>query len=455
MITDLTTGSPYKKLIKLSLPMVLSIVFQQLYNIVDSIIVGRFVGTDALAAVGASYSITMIFMAVATGSSIGITVVVSRCFGGKRYGDLKCSVWTSVFALAALAVVFTVAGAALSRPMMQILNTPQQYIGDAVAYLQIYFYGLITVYLYNVCTGVFNGLGDANTTLYFLIFSSVLNVALDIIFVKTLSLGVAGAAWATLIAQSLAAVLSFIVMLRRLKRLKSEPYRLFSFKKLATVAKIAVPSILQHSFVSVGNVFVQKRVNDFGPDVAAAYTAAIKLNTFAVSCYTSMSNAMSTFTAQNLAAGRLERVKKSFLTGNIILWAVCLPFMVAFLFFGREMVGLFADETISANYSEVVGIGADFLRIVSPFYLIIGVKLIADGINRGAERMVAFMTSTFADLALRVVFAFVLSLPVLALNERGIWLSWPIGWVVSTIISIIFYAAGGWKKAAATAEEKQ
>ena len=177
MITDLTTGSAYKKLVKLSLPMMLSIVFQQLYNIVDSIIVGRFVSTDALAAVGASYSITMIFMAIATGSAIGITVVVSRFFGSKQYAKLKTAVWTAFISVSVLAIVLSIAGAIASPFAMRALDTPAQYIDDSIEYLQIYFYGLIGVYVYNVCTGAFNGLGDANTTLYFLIFSSIATAA--------------------------------------------------------------------------------------------------------------------------------------------------------------------------------------------------------------------------------------------------------------------------------------
>ncbi len=449
MITDLTTGSAYKKLVRLSLPMMLSIVFQQLYNIVDSIIVGRFVGTNALAAVGASYSITMIFMAIATGTAIGITVVVSRFFGSKNYAKLKTAVWTAFISVSVLAIVLSAAGAFASRFMMKLLDTPAEFINDATQYLQIYFYGLIGVYIYNVCTGAFNGLGDANTTLYFLIFSSVANVGLDLLFVCALDMGVAGAAWATFISQMLAAALSVVVMLKRLRSLPcSVTPKRFSTAMLKEISLIAVPSIVQHSFVSVGNLFVQRRVNYFGADVAAAYAAAIKVNTFAIQCFLSMSNAMSSYSAQNLAAGRVDRVKKGFFAGNLIHLIICLPFAIAFFFFGDRLVGMFADSSTSDNIKEVIEVGSTFLKVVSPFYLIIGIKLIADGINRGAARMVAFMSSTFTDLVLRVVFAFVLSAGALGLEQTGIWLSWPIGWVVSIVISLVFYLRGGWKRAA-------
>lgn len=449
MITDLTTGSAYKKLLKISLPMMLSIIFQQLYNIVDSIIVGRFVSTDALAAVGASYSITMIFMAIATGTSIGITVVVSRFFGAKKYDKLKTAVWTAFISVSVLAVVLSIAGASASRVMMRLLDTPEVYIEDSISYLQIYFYGLIGVYLYNVCTGAFNGLGDASTTLKFLIFSSVVNVCLDLLFVCKFEMGVAGAAWATFISQMLAAGLSFVVMIMRLRSLKCDTVpKKFSPAMLKEICHIAVPSIIQHSFVSVGNLFVQRRVNYFGPDVAAAYTAAIKVNTFAIQCFLSISNAMSSYSAQNLAAGRVDRVKKGFLAGNVILWAASLPFAIAFFFFGDKLVGMFADSATSSNIDTVVKIGSTFLKIVSPFYLLIGCKLVADGINRGAAKMIAFMSSTFTDLVLRVVFAFFLSSSLFSLEQTGIWMSWPIGWLVSIVISLTFYLKGGWQMSA-------
>lgn len=434
MITDLTEGKPSKVLWSFSIPMLLSVVFQQLYNIVDSVVAGKFVGAQALAAVGASYPITMIFMAIATGSNIGAAVIISQLFGSKSFEKLKTSVFTSVISVVALAAVLTAAGLISCRGMLSLLSTPDNIFDDSALYLNIYIGGLIFLFLYNICTGVFTALGDSKTPLYFLIASSLGNIILDVVFVVPLNMGVAGVAWATFIAQGISSLLAFAVMLKRMRGIKSGKYKKFSFRMLGIISRVAVPSILQQSFVSVGNLFIQSRVNSFNSsDIIAGYSAAIKLNTFAITSFSTLGNAMSSYTAQNTGAGKLLRISQGLKAGIIMLIVVALPFFCAYFIFPKAMMNIF----ISASETGIVDVGRTFLRIVSPFYFIAAAKLTIDGILRGSGHMKEFMTATFADLLLRVVLAYVFSY---AMNsEVGIWMSWPVGWTIAAAMSLAFY----------------
>lgn len=439
MITDLTEGKPSGVLWRFSIPMLLSVVFQQLYNIVDSVVAGKFIGANALAAVGASYPVTMIFMAIATGANIGAAVIISQLFGAKQYEKLKTAVFTSVISITALAVLLTVTGFVFCKGMLGVLNTPDNIMSDSGVYLNIYIFGLVFLFLYNICTGVFTALGDSKTPLYFLIASSVGNIILDIIFVAPLKMGVAGVAWATFIAQGISSLMAFAVMLRRMRLIKSSRYAKFSWSMLCKISRVAVPSILQQSFVSVGNMFIQSRVNSFGSDVIAGYSAAIKLNTFAITSFSTLGNAMSSYTAQNIGAGKFGRIPKGFKAGIVMLFTVALPFFAMYFICSKLMMNVF----VSSDEESIIDVGKTFLHIVSPFYFVVALKLVTDGILRGAGRMKAFMTATFTDLLLRVILAYVFSY---AMNsETGIWLSWPVGWVIATGVSIAFYI-GYYKK---------
>ncbi len=433
MITDLTEGKPSKMLWSFSMPMLLSVVFQQLYNIVDSVVAGKFVGASALAAVGASYPITMIFMAIATGTNIGAAVVISQLFGAKNFEKLKTSVFTSVISMVVLAVVLTGGGLILCRGMLLMLDTPNDIMVDSMVYLNIYIAGLTFLFLYNICTGVFTAMGDSRTPLYFLIASSVGNIILDVLFVTAFNMGVAGVAWATFIAQGISSILAFAVLIKRMRAIKSGKYEKFSWRMLGRISRVAVPSILQQSFVSVGNLFIQTRVNFFGANVIAGYSAAIKLNTFAITCFSALGNAMSSYTAQNIGAGKLIRIPKGLKAGIIMLVTVAMPFFIAYFIFPKAMMNIF----VNSSENDIIDMGKIFLRIVSPFYFLIAVKLVFDGVLRGAGRMKDFMTTTFSDLILRVLLAYAFSY---AMNsEIGIWLSWPIGWTIAAVLSCLFY----------------
>lgn len=440
MIKDLTEGSPEKVLVKFSLPLFVSVLFQQMYNMADSMIAGKFSadGEGALAAVGASYPITMIFMAIAIGSNIGCSVVISRFFGAKEYKKMKAAISTVLIASTALAALLTIVGLCVSTFLMDLIRTPEDIFSDGKLYLNIYIGGFLFLFLYNTVTAVFQSLGDTNTPLYFLIGSSIGNIFLDWLFVAIFHMDVAGVAWATFIAQGAACILSLFVLLKRLRKIEPDvKAEKFSFRILKEVSSIAVPSILQQSFVSVGNMFIQNLVNHGGTSVIAGYSAAVKLNTFAITCLTTLSNGISAFASQNIGAGKLDRVKKSFKAGSVMSEAVILPFVLLFVFAGRFALRLFMDD-ISGGAMRT---GMQFLKIVSPFYIVVAVKLVADGILRGAGAIRCFMLSTFSDLGIRVLLSYLF---YAKWGAVGIWCSWPAGWILSTGISLYFYARGKW-----------
>lgn len=433
MITDLTAEHPDKTLWRFALPMFMSVMFQQMYNIADSSIAGLFAGEDALAAVGASYPITVIFMAFAVGSNLGASVVVSRLFGAKDLGRMKSAVSTAFIACGIMSLVLTVLGYVYCGAMMGLIHTPANIFADGELYLKIYVFGLTFLFLYNVCTGIFTALGDSRTPLYFLIGSSIGNVVLDYWFVAGLHMGVAGVAWATFIAQGVSACLALVTLARRLGRLRTNKrVVLFDLVLLSQIAAIAVPSIMQQSVLSVGNMFVQEIVNRYGSAVIAGYSGAIKLNTFAINAFMSLGGCLSSYTAQNLGAGKRERLPLGFRTGVRLSVCAVIPFFVSYFFFSRQMMGLFLNE----ESSEAIRSGMDFLHIVSPMYFMISIKLMTDGIIRGSGAMSYFVLATVPDLILRIIVANILTG---RFGSTGIWMAWPFGWIAATVLTVIFY----------------
>lgn len=434
MVKDLTKGNVRPVLWSFTIPMFISVVFQQLYNIADSAIAGRFAGEDALAAVGASYPITMIFMAIAIGCNVGCAVVISSYFGAGDIRRMKTAISTTLIASTVLAVVLTIFGLLTSSYLMQMMNTPHNIFDAGDIYLKIYIGGMVFLFCYNVATGIFTALGDSKTPLYFLIGSSVGNVVLDYLFVAVFHFGVSGVGWATFLAQGIAGVLAVFTLLKRVAKLPTGHGKvmLYSRSMLRRIAKIAVPSILQQSFVSVGNIFIQSLVNSFGSAVIAGYSAAIKLNTFTITSFSTLGNALSSFSAQNIGAAKIDRVRKGFRAGTMLAWIIAVPFFVLFFFFGNEMLRIFMENPTGGAMKA----GMEFLKIVSPFYFIISLKLLADGLLRGSSAMIGFMVSTFTDLILRVILAYVFAG---IFGSTGIWMSWPVGWSISAIISLLFY----------------
>ncbi len=437
MNKDLTVGAPSTVLWQFCLPMFGSIIFQQLYNIADSLVAGKFVGENALAAVGNSYEITLIFIAFAFGCNIGCSVIVSRFFGAKQYSDMKTAVYTSLIACAVLVVVLMGVGLVGCDWLLELINTPEEILADSALYLDIYVLGLPFMFHYNVATGIFSALGDSKTPFYFLAASSTANVLVDILFVTAFEMGVAGVAWATFLCQGVSCVLAIVVVLKRLRGVHTEGrVALFSWNMLGKIAVVAVPSILQQSFVSVGNIVIQSVINSFGASVIAGYSAAIKLNNLVITSFTTLANGISNFTSQNIGAGKLDRVREGWRAGLKLVWLLCVPLVLAYFFAGRWLLLLFMNEPAGT----AIETGILFLHIVSPFYFVVSVKLVSDGVLRGAALMKRFMASTFADLFLRVALA--VGLSATALGSTGIWLSWPIGWSVGTALAVAFYLTG-------------
>ena len=437
MNKDLTIGKPSTVLWKFCLPLFGSIIFQQLYNIADSWVAGKFVSQNALAAVGNSYEITLIFIAFAFGCNIGCSVIVSQLFGAREYDKMKTAVFTAMISSGVLCGILMLIGLLGCDSLLALINTPEEVFADSKLYLDIYVWGLPFVFFYNIATGIFSALGDSKTPFVFLAVSSLSNIGMDILFVTAFQMGVAGVAWATFICQGVSCMLAVVVVIRRLANIHTdEKVCLFSGKLLGKLAVIAIPSILQQSFISVGNIVIQSVINSFGTDVMAGYSASVKLNNLVITSFTTLGNGVSNFAAQNIGAGKLERVKAGFKAGIRLVWVLCVPLVLLYFFCGRPLMGFFLDEPTEL----ALGSGMVFLRILSPFYFVVSAKLVADGILRGAGMMKQFMVATFTDLILRVVLAFVLS--GTALGSTGIWCAWPIGWTIATLLSVFFYRKG-------------
>lgn len=433
MNRDLTKGNPDKVLWKFCLPLFASVIFQQFYNIVDSLVAGRYIGENALAAVGNSYQITLVFLAFAFGSNIGCSVIVSQFFGAKKFAEMKTAVYTTWISCIVLCVLLVGAGLFGCSYLLELINTPQEIFIDSVTYLNIYIYGVPFLIFYNVATGIFSALGDSKTPFYFLAASSTANIIMDIIFVVTFKMAIAGVAWATFICQGISCILAVFFVVRRLRRIETkEVCRPFDFEIFKKIIAIAIPSVLQQSFISIGNIIIQGTINDFGSGVIAGYSTAVKLNNLIITSFTTIGNGISNFTAQNLGAGEMERIKAGFRAGVKMVWLVCAPVVALYVIFSGWLIKIFLEVPSKAAMTT----GVEFLRILAPFYFVISLKLVADGVLRGSGLMKMFMISTFADLILRVVLAIAFSK---MFGEIGIWCSWPVGWSIGTLLSVWFY----------------
>ena len=439
MNKDLTVGKPQTVLWKFCMPLFGSIIFQQLYNIADSLVAGQFIGENALAAVGNSYEITLIFIAFAFGCNMGCSVVVSKLFGARNYKEMKTAVYTACIFSGFVCVLLMLIGITGSGMLLRLIRTPEEVFADSKLYLDIYAWGLPFVFFYNIATGIFSALGDSKTPFYFLAISSMSNIAVDIWFVKAFHMGVAGVAWATFLCQGISCILAMIVVFKRLAKIEEkEKAPLFDLQLLKQIVVIAIPSTLQQSFISIGNIMIQSIINGFGAPVMAGYSAAVKLNNLVITSFTTLGNGISNYTAQNLGAMKLERIKQGFGVGIKLVWMLSLPLFLLYFFSGNIVLKLFMDNpTELAMHTGII-----YLKILSPFYFVVSSKLVADGILRGAGMMKKFMIATFTDLILRVLLAFCFSRT--ALGATGIWCAWPVGWCIATILSISFYLKGPW-----------
>ena len=435
----LITENPLKALIVFAIPMIIGNLFQQAYTMADSAIVGRLVGEKALAAVGAAYSLTNIFICVAIGGGMGASVIVSQYFGHGNYGKLKKTVYTALVTFLVISVMLGVIGLAFSKNIMIAMNTPVEVLDMSVTYLQIYFLGLPFLFMYNVLSSMFNALGKSRIPLYFLIFSSVFNIVLDWVFVADFALDVAGVAWATLIAQGVSVLGSFTVLRKELKKLEGASDGIFEAEELLPMAKIALPSILQQSTVSIGMMLVQSVVNSFGAESLAGFSAGMRIESICVVPMAAVGNAISSYTAQNIGAGQLKRVSKGYVQANKMVIFFGVVICVILELFPTQFITLF----LGADGSQVaIATGYGYLVFMGFFFFMIGFKMAAEGVLRGAGDMKLFTIANLVNLSIRVIMAMTLA-PRFGI--AWVWYAVPIGWTANFVISYLEYRTGKWK----------
>lgn len=436
-ITDLTTGQPRIVLWRFCLPLFASVVFQQFYNIADSFVAGRFIGENALAAVGNSYEITLIFIAFATGCNMACSVLVSQLFGAKNYCGMKSAIYTVMISVAVLCIGLMLFGFLTADWFLQFMQTPEKIYADSKLYMDIYLWGVPFLFFYNMATGIFSAMGDSKTPFIFLAISSTINIVANVLFVVGFDMGVAGVAWATFLCQGMSCGLAVTTVFRRLQQLPSAngvetDCKLFDRNYFKRFASLAVPSILQQSSISIGTIMIQSSINACGVGVTAGYAAGIKLHNMVVAAFTTLGNGISNFTAQNIGANQFDRVREGRKAGIQMVWMLCVPIVLLFTLGAKTLIMLFID-----NPTELaLRAGIYFLYICGPPYFLLSVKLVTDGVLRGAGLMNEFAIATTLDLILRVVLVKILAEPF---GYIGIWMSWPIGWVLGTSLSLMYY----------------
>lgn len=438
---DMTVGNPAKVLFIFAVPMILSNLLQQLYNIIDSLIVGNYLGADALAAVGSVGTVTAVIVQLASGLALGASVVISQYFGAGKKEEIRvCMTTISVFSVLTGGIV-TIVTQIFSEEILLLIKTPAEIMEESVAYLTIYFWGSAAIFLYNALNAVFIALGDSKTPLYFLIAAFFLNVAGDLFFILVCSMGVGGGALATTLSQVLCTGLSLAVLERKMRRIgMGKADRLFDRREFARMMRIAVPAALQQSVVSLGNVCVQTVTNSFGPAVMAGCSAANKAVNLVSTVPINWGNALSNFTGQNIGAGKPERITAG-VRSSLLVTGVLSAMMIAVLeLMPEQLIGWFVD---GKDALEVTAVGASYLRVTGPFLLIFSGYMILKAVFKGAGDMNWFVGVTLGSLGVRVLCAFLLA-PVFGMPI--LWWSMVVGWCAATVPTVIHYRGGAWKK---------
>lgn len=448
---DLTQGNEGKGILRFAAPMLLGHMFQQLYTFVDQIIVGRVLGKEALAAVGASFPIVFTLIALIIGIATGGTIVISQFFGAKDFKKVKRAIDTLFIVMAASSVVMTVVGLVFSEDIFRLIKLPEELMESANAYFTIYVSGLVVFFGYNSVAAILRGLGDSITPLYFLVLATIINIALDLLFIIKLGWGVEGAALATIIAQGISFMVAVYYLNNNHELIKFN-IREFAFDReiFKQSLKIGLPTGLQHTFVAMGMLALMGIVNGFGTDVVAAYTAAGRLDSLAVIPSMVFSTALSTFVGQNIGAGKLDRIKKGLSRTLIMASLVAIATTVLLIVFKTPLMGLFTTD------QTVIDIGGEYLTVVTSFYLLFTWMFIYAGIMRGAgDTIIPMFITLFSLWIVRIPAAIYLSQESInflgltikgaGLGAEGIWWSIPAGWGIGMVLSIIYYRTGRWK----------
>lgn len=435
---DFTSGNVSKLIFNFTLPMLLGNVFQQLYNVVDSIIVGKVLGKEALASVGASFPIIFTLIALLIGIGSGFSIVISQFYGAKDINSVKKSIDTMYIFLFVAGLFASIFGIYYSEELFLLLQLPLELIPQATTYLNIYMAGMILFFGFNGTSSVLRGLGDSKTPLYFLILASLFNILFDVLFVMVFNWGIAGAAWATVIAQGGAFVTGILYLNRTHKIMKFSLSKLSFDKGLFIKSlKIGLPSGIQHTFVAIGMMALLGIVNTFGTDVIAAYTAAGRIDSLAMMPAMNFSQAVAAFVGQNLGANKIERVRKGFKATFLMSNLFCILMTAIIVIFGSQLMKMFTTDP------NVIAIGEKYLIIVSSFYLLFSTLFTTNGVLRGAgDTLIPMFITLFSLWIIRIPGAYFLSSEI---GETGIWWSIPIGWSMGALLSYLYYLTGKWK----------
>lgn len=439
---DMTKGNPTKLIFYFAMPMLLGNLVQQLYIMIDAVIVGKFVSVDALAAVGATGAINFFMISLIIGLMSGIAVVVAQYFGFQDYNKLKDVIATASIAVIWAGIFFTIIGVLLAKPLLLLLRTPENILNDANIFLTTLFIGILPMSLYNGVSSILRALGNSITPLLFLIFSSLMNIFLDFVFVVWMDYGVQGAAWATVLSQVIAAVLCVYYAYKHVPYMRIQRDRFKIHKPLLReMIRIGLPSGLQGAFISIGNMAIQSLINGFGATVVAAYTAASRIDSLTYQPGIAFGAASSTFAAQNVGAGKLDRVKKGFWSGIKVVTITSLAITLIVQLFAKQFLLLFVD----GKEKEVIEIGMGYLLIVSLFYVVVGILFVVRETLRGTgDALVPLMMGIF-ELVSRLIIGFALSK---VMGYEGLWWATPVAWVTATTLGLWRYKSGAWQKKA-------
>lgn len=434
----MTEGPIWKNILLFALPLLLGNLFQQLYNAVDSIVVGNYIGSNALAAVGSSAPLINLLVGFFSGLATGAGVVISRCFGARNKDGVSRAVHTSMALAFVCGVLLSIVGIVLSPRLLAWMGTPEEVMASSVLYLRIYFMGLLAVLIYNMGSGILRAIGDSKTPLYFLIVSSVLNIILDVVFVTQFKMGIAGVGWATLIAQAVSAVLTLLWLMR-----VQGDHRLYLHKLrlhgdvLLQVAKIGLPGGMQNAVISFSNLIMQSSINSFGAVAMAGCGSYTKIDGFAILPLMSFSMALTTFTGQNIGAGKIDRVRRAAKTGTLLTLTSTFCISAFLLLFAEQVISIFNSEP------EVVYYGVAMMRVLVPGYFFLGITHTLTGIVRGAgATTVPMIIMIFCWCFLRM--AWVLGSLAVAHIIQFVFLGYTLTWGISSLLMFFYYKKGDW-----------
>lgn len=438
-VYSMTEGSPAKLLLRFTLPMLIGNIFQQFYNMVDSIVVGRFVGANALAAVGATGSLNFLFFAMSFGIAAGVGVVVSQYFGAGRMDMVEKGIINGMYLLALVSVLMGIVGIVSARWVLTALDTPEIILEDAVTYMRVSCAGILAIAAYNGVASVLRALGDSKTPLYFMVLACFINIGLDLLFVINFRWSVFGVAFATVIAQLVAAVGSFLYALYKIPyfRIKRE-HRQVRTDIISRCFTLGLPIALQNALIAFSCIFLQRVVNGFGESVVAANTALGRIEQLVQQPYSSLGAAITTYTGQNIGAGKIDRVKQGYKVGVRCVVIFSLLMLIPGQLFGKPIVGIFVTEP------EVIAIGARGLSITSFFYFFLGMIYVARSVLNGAGDAAFAMLNGLMEVIGRVGFALPLTM-IPFIGMWGIFLTTGLTWALTGIVSMMRYHKGRWQ----------